>query len=321
MKIGVIIVAWNSGSELNDCIAALIRSKKSNDRVMGEISIVIVDNGSTDGSVEQLCARYSSDIILISLPQNEGFAHACNVGANSNLWDYIYFLNPDTEFSWQSIFLLCGELEKSERQHVGIAGPQLKDSRGEISRSCSRYPSLRSIIAGFIKVPFIFGSPTAMLEWDHRETRIVDQVIGAAFMIRGRLFRQLEGFDERFFVYYEEVDLCLRAYQAGYTCLYLSEIQGMHSGGGSSNQIRIKRLFYVWRSRLLYGAKHFSLAANLGLYGFNLFVEPLVRLLRSLALGHRTEIKDLIFVWWKIFVWLMKSRNGKILSENRSRLK
>jgi GT2 family glycosyltransferase len=321
MRIGIVFVAWNSGPELCECIGSLVADRNGEGAELAEISIVVVDNGSTDGSVEAAASRHGREFTLISLPENVGFARACNIGAATEPWDCVYFLNPDTVFSRQSVLLLYSELKREGRRHVGIVGPALLDSHGVVSRSCSRFPNLRGIVAGVARIRCVFGLPTAMLEWDHSEPREVDQVIGAALMIRGELFRMLGGFDERFFVYYEEVDLCLRARKAGYSCLYWPQIQGVHSGGGSSNQIKIRRLFYVWRSRLLYGAKHFSVPAAAGLCGLNLLVEPIVRLLRSLLLGRRGEVVDLVYVWWKTVVWIVKSRNGRIASENRTRLR
>jgi GT2 family glycosyltransferase len=91
-----------------------------------------------------------------------------------------------------------------------------------------------------------------------RATRDVDQVIGAYFMIRRPLFDALGGFDERFFVYFEEVDLSLRARHAGYRSVYFHDARAYHRGGLSSDQVKAARLYYSLRSRLLYAWKHFS---------------------------------------------------------------
>ena len=86
----------------------------------------------------------------------------------------------------------------------------------------------------------------------------VDQIIGAFFLIRRHLFEQCSGFDERFFVYYEEVDLALRAKSLGYSSFYLASVNAFHSGGGTTQSVKALRLFYSLRSRIIYAEKHYN---------------------------------------------------------------
>jgi GT2 family glycosyltransferase len=109
------------------------------------------------------------------------------------------------------------------------------------------------------------------------ETRDVDQIIGAFFLVRRSLFERLGGFDERFFVYFEEVDFSMRARELGFRSRLLAEATACHHGGLSSEQVRAERLFYSLRSRLLYAAKHFSAPERGSVAAVTLFIEPLVR--------------------------------------------
>ena len=111
----------------------------------------------------------------------------------------------------------------------------------------------------------------------HRATRDVDHVIGAFFLIRQALFKHLSGFDERFFVYLEDLDLSLRVHRHGYRSMYLSDAQAFHVGGGTSRQVKAHRLFYSLRSRLLYGFKHFSTHQAWALLLTIVFLEPFTR--------------------------------------------
>lgn len=122
-----------------------------------------------------------------------------------------------------------------------------------------------------------------MKEWDHSGTRIVEQVMGAFFLVRRRLFESLGGFDDRFFVYFEEVDFSLRARQAGRLSFYLADARAHHTGGGGSQQVRPKRLFYSLRSRIIYGYKHFGSLRATGLFLATLFLEPVARFALSAA--------------------------------------
>jgi GT2 family glycosyltransferase len=141
-----------------------------------------------------------------------------------------------------------------------------------------------------------------MVEWDHSFTRQVDQVIGAFFFIRRFVFESLGGFDERFYVYFEEVDLSFRAKQEGWNSVYLAEAQAFHSGGGSSSQAKAHRLFYSLRSRIIYSFKHFNAFEGWSVCMVTLAIEPITRLVRCIARGSVVEALDTLrgfFMLWK----------------------
>ena len=106
-----------------------------------------------------------------------------------------------------------------------------------------------------------------MREWNHEESREVDQVMGAFFLVRQKLFEEWGGFDERFFVYLEDVDFSSRARRVGWRSFYMAGVKAYHKGGGTSEQIKSTRLFYSLRSRILYSYKHFSCASATALLG------------------------------------------------------
>jgi GT2 family glycosyltransferase len=106
-------------------------------------------------------------------------------------------------------------------------------------------------------------------------------VIGAFFLVRRSIYDQLQGFDERFFVYFEEVDFCERTRQLGMQIVYLATAQARHVGGGCSNQVKATSLFYSLRSRLLYARKHFSNTAASLVEVTTLFAEPTIRIFRA----------------------------------------
>jgi GT2 family glycosyltransferase len=120
-------------------------------------------------------------------------------------------------------------------------------------------------------------SPHFLNEWDHRDTRPVDQVMGAALMIRRPLFQKLGGFDERFFLYYEDVDLCLAAWESGWAVVHFAGARAEHVGGGTTEAIKDRRLSYEVRSRIDYTAKHHGRAVAIVLSLFILFFELPIR--------------------------------------------
>ncbi len=122
-----------------------------------------------------------------------------------------------------------------------------------------------------------------MTDWDHRDNREVDQVTGAFYLVRRMVFEELNGFDERFFMYFEDLDFAYRAKHAGWKSYYLADAQALHYGGGASYQIKAKRLYYSFNSRVLYVAKHFGAPSAIKILMASFLVEFWVRLGWSLA--------------------------------------
>ena len=129
------------------------------------------------------------------------------------------------------------------------------------------------------------GSRIRMVDFDHRTSRVVDQVMGAFFLMRRRVLDELGGWDERFFVYLEDVDLAYRARLHGWLSYFFAEVRAFHRGGGVSRQVKAARLFYSLRSRILYAFKHFHPAVAILVLAGTLFLEPVTRLVYA-ALGN-----------------------------------
>lgn len=283
----IVIVNWNSEILLSECINSIATYPKGVGRV------IVVDNGSTDESAN--VGNLFPNLTLIRLEENQGFARACNVGASNANAPYILFLNPDTRFlDNESLPKLLQMLDGDVNGDIGIAGIRLVDEAGVTQRSCANFTNVRT----FIGVPFgldqIMPSIFTPLfaDFDYSESRNVDQAIGAYFVVRSATFKQLKGFDERFFVYWEEVDFCLRAKIVGWRTHYFAESVAFHKGGGTSDRVKAKRLFYQLRSRILYALKHFgSFEGGIVLVMTAVF-EPIARIARSLMRGSLQEAKD-----------------------------
>ena len=273
-SVDIVIVNWNAGSQLRECVNSVLEHGSCVDRV------IVVDNGSTDGSADSVEGLPGVD--LVRTGKNLGFAAACNLGAAKVSAPYILFLNPDTRVEARSFSVPLVFMERAENARIGICGIQLVDEQGRISRTCARFPTLGRLTAqalGLNKIPGLRQMGLHMTDWDHGQTTEVDHVIGAFFLIRRSLFESLGGFDERFFVYLEDLDLSFRARSLCYKSVYLADAQAFHAGGGTSCQVKDVRLFYSLRSRLLYGFKHFPSRQAWLLTGITMAVEPFSRLL------------------------------------------
>jgi GT2 family glycosyltransferase len=289
MKIDIIIVNWNSGAQLRRCLASI--DCLGNDNLA---KVVVVDNGSVDGSADCLDG-YGFSFQVIKNSENLGFARACNQGATEGDARYMLFLNPDTELFSNSLIVPLTFLENAENSGIGICGIQLIDENGHVARTCARFPSLKRFIVqaiGLNKLPGFKGAGVHRDDWDHLTNKSIDHVMGAFFFMRRRVFEVLKGFDDRFFVYLEDLDFSLRARQAGWGTFYLADAQAFHKGGGSSQQVKAKRLFYSLRSRLLYSLKHFPRWQAWVLFGVMAMVEPLSRSMFSLLRGGIADVRN-----------------------------
>lgn len=290
-SIDIIIVNWNAGGQLHKCIESIAITQNSHITLN---RVVIVDNASTDDSLFDI-ENSSLPIFIIRNKENRGFSAACNQGAQDSRADYLLFLNPDTILYTDSITLPVVFLASKENYGVGIIGIQLIDETEHISRSCARFPTVGVFFTkmmGLDRIFPVFFPSLLMNEWNHSSNREVDHVIGAFYMIRRSLFVSLGGFDERFFVYLEDLDLSYRARQTGWKSYYLADAQAFHKGGGASEQIKATRLFYSLRSRIQYGYKHFGFLSATGLWIGTLSLELIVRLVLAVGHGSKKELQE-----------------------------
>jgi len=291
----VVIVNWNAGSLLAECLRSF--AAVSGDAVALS-RITIVDNCSTDDSLhalEELAVKLPLEIIRNST--NRGFAAACNQGARSSDANFLLFLNPDTRLSSGSLETPALFLADAKNSRVGIVGIQLIDQNGDVARSCARRPTIWSMIGQSLGLDHSGYSifPTHFLsEWDHCDTRTVDQVIGAFFFLRSSMFAKLGGFDERFFVFFEDLDLAVRARELGWTSVYIATARAFHHGSGTTEQVKDLRLFYNWRSRILYAFKHFNVMGAAAIAFVTLSIEPIIRTLALLANKRSGEIRNVL---------------------------
>lgn len=302
-RVGIVIVNWNSGTQISDCVDSIAKYRGDVD-----VSVVVIDNGSQDGSDELV--EGIPGVKLVRAGANLGFAKACNLGAAQvGSAEYLLFLNPDAAVLEGTLAGVVKFMNQPSSKSVGVCGVALVDQNRHVWRSCARFPTpmrLACASIGLDRVKPSFG--TFMTEWDHAESRIVEQVIGAFFFVRREVFQRLSGFDERFFVYFEEVDFAMRAAHVGARTMYLASVQAFHAGGGTSNQVRARRLFYSLRSRLLFSSKHFSLPGQIAVMSATLLLEPLTRIGYCIVRGQLGGVSETISAYGMLLHWLVAVR-------------
>lgn len=276
-SVHVVTVNWNSGAQLKECLQSFAAVLADDVTVT---SVTVVDNASTDGSYEGLADLSFPAVSLIRNDRNRGFAAACNQGAAASGADYLLFLNPDTRLKPGSLELPARYLQSPHHESVGIVGIQLLDSEGHVARNTARTPTAWSMIGNSLGLDRVMPSifpPLFVTEWAHDETRIVDQVMGAFFFVRRSVFEALGGFDERFFVYYEDLDFAMRARSRGWSSVYLATAQAFHRGQGTTEAATERRTFYFCRSRMLFARKHLNAIGATAVIVTTLTLEPIAR--------------------------------------------
>ena len=255
--VDVIVVCWNDKEKIAtalDSVCAL--SEVRNDPSFARV--VVSDNGSSDGSREFIRERYGDRVRIVENGANLGFAAGCNRAFETTQSRYIYLLNPDAELRDGALSAIVTFLDGSP--HCGIAGSRIYNLDGTIQESCGEFDTwtgafLRSSAWGELPLFRRFANGAILSGWDYEGERRVDLVIGAAMAIRRAMLDQIGAFDERFFLYHEEVDLAKRADAAGWEIWYVPSSEAVHEGMGSA-----RGLYNVERrkqqSRRAYWLKH-----------------------------------------------------------------
>lgn len=294
------IVAWNSGGYLDRAVEALDPRHAD-----GDMRIVIVDNGSADCSADRVARRFPT-VEVVRFPDNRGFAKACNVGASrARDAEYLLFLNPDTCVARETVESASSVLASEAR--TGICGIALRNAEGSVTDAAAREPTLPRYVThllGLDRLGLSFLPRGRYLPAELAEPRLVDQVSGAFFLVRQDLFRRLGGFDERFFLYYEEADFSLRARQSESLSWLATNLSGFHEGEASSRSVLDKRLFEVTRSRVLFVRKHRGAATRAVHLLLTVLVEPITRTIFCLARG---DLGGVVVVWrafFAVYRWL-----------------
>jgi N-acetylglucosaminyl-diphospho-decaprenol L-rhamnosyltransferase len=284
--VDIIIVNWNAGDQLASCLRSIAQHGGTQ-----VTRVFVVDNGSTDGSDDIDMPDLPLEIIRTG--QNLGFGRACNLAARRCQAPFLLFLNPDAELHAGALAgAVSHALATGDR--VGVVGIRLVGRDGVAHRHCARFPDWRSFIGnslGLTRIARRWFPPVTMIEFDHLETRPIEHVMGAFYLIRRNLFAELGGFDEDFFVYLEDLDLSRRVANTGRETHYLADVTAYHKQGGTSDQVRAHRLFYALQSNIIYAFKHLPRWQAYGVAGVTLLIEPASRLGRAVLRGSVDEVR------------------------------
>ena len=274
-KIAVIIVSWNCRESLSRCLKSLKEYGPPG------LEIIVVDNASVDGTGQEIPLRFP-DIHFLPQEKNLGFAAANNIGASVTKADYLFFLNPDTFIKPRAIEILQDFMEKTPG--CALAAPTLLDDKGNVMQSIFRFPSLWNYWTEHsIFLPLREGLKKLFLRKASPFTPVfkpceIDWATGAAFLVRRNALEGEPVFDERYFMYSEDADLCKRLAERGWKRYLLPDAQVVHSHRQSSIQARARTIFHLFHSMTIYYVKYKGPAGNFFLR-LSIFTDMLLRII------------------------------------------
>jgi len=233
IDLSIIIVSWN----VKDLLREALKSLFGNEQNL-EFEVIVIDNASNDGSAVMVEKEFPQ-VKLKANEKNRGFAKACNQGADLAMGEYLLFLNDDTVV-FQETLKKCVDYFKSHEE-VGVLGCSIKNADGTQQESVRSFPSLYNQLVILLKLHNFFPqliNKYIMRDFDYSKTCEVDQVMGAFFLTKKDIFNKQKGFDENYFIWYEEVDFCYQIKKSGLKVVYYSEAKIIHHGGASFKQLR-----------------------------------------------------------------------------------
>ena len=256
MDISVVIVTHNCETFIKQCIGSLLFSGSHPD-----MEIIAVDNASGDKTVELLRTDFPN-IKVIQNTKNLGFTKANNLGIKEAKGRYVFILNTDTEFLGGSLEEMIRFLDRNPG--CGILGPKLLDNDGKIQLSCRAFPSYSAAFFNrYSLLTMIFPRSKyadiyLKANCSHDTIQQVDWVSGAAMVIRKECFLDIGNFDEEFFMYCEDIDICKRAKDKGWKVFYYPRLYFTHFIGGTLKRTSFSSILWHHQSIWHYYKKHFK---------------------------------------------------------------
>ena len=303
-QLDIVIVNWNTGECLRRCLESV--AKAAARVALG--TVVVVDNASTDGSAN--LSQSPLPVAVMRNSENVGFAAACNQGAAGGNADLLLFLNPDTVLEPHTLRAGIEAMAAAAVPPRGICGGYLVGHDGAPTFSASHFPTLANVVLGTLHLDRVLpgATPRHLSARELVHSRTVDQVIGAFFLVRRSLYEELDGFDERFFLYYEEVDFSVRAASLGWTSYVDRKVTLQHIGNVSARNSHGLALYHSLRSRSVYASRHWPPWQASVLDAFTIAVELPVRLLRAIAAGSPAEIGEVLRAGTNYIRFLLSER-------------
>lgn len=255
MTLSIVVLCWNDVGVIRDCLHSIYANTRLED-----FEVIVSDNGSTDGSVEFIRNTYPA-VQVIENGANLRFSKGNNVGIRLSKGRYVLILNPDT-------LIHEGSLERwvdfaDRHPEAGAFGCRVLNQDGSYQGSAQPFPSIGGELVGALYLRALtrflpFLPSDTYTRWNGDSERTIDWQCGCCVMFRSDVLKRIGGFDERFFYYYEDVDLCNQVWKAGYTVRYTPEVTITHLGGQSTQRAPYVFEIDKYRNRYRYFYKYYG---------------------------------------------------------------
>jgi GT2 family glycosyltransferase len=311
MELSIVIVNWNVKDLLAQCLTSIYSSSNYRD-----IEVIVIDNASTDGSGEMIKSEFPQ-VKLIVNKRNCGFAASCNQGIRVAHKPFILFLNPDTVILSLAMERTLDFLKTTPK--AGIVGCKILNPDGSLQYSCRSFPSFWNyffesffLYKLFPKNHFIGNF--YMTNFSYDKIREVDVVLGAFMMCSKKTLDEVGYFDERFFMYSEETDLCYRIREHDFRVYFFPDAEIIHYSRASASQYPTEMFKQDHRSRFLFMRKHYS-SLDILLSLWVIFCGVFLRILYwGMCSGYtflfkKQQLKNSIIklkVFINLFIWYME---------------
>ena len=248
IKLSIVILSYNTKDLTLACLNSIVLQYKQELKEK-ELEIIIVDNNSHDNSVASIKKAFSDSgyLTLVESKENVGFGKGCNLGAKAAKGEYILFLNSDTEVLDRGFLSMIDFLEKNK--NIGILGGRLLNPDDNLQPSGGNFYNLWNLF-----LMLIGGERLGFVKKSAKKEERVDWVSGACMMINKILLNKLRGFDEYFFMYIEDMELCFRVRKMGLLTYFYPHIELKHRSLGSSN--RTFAIINIYKGILHFYSKH-----------------------------------------------------------------
>ena len=310
IDLSIIIVNWNTKQLLLNCIESIYRTVHRS-----AFEIFVVDNGSTDGSVEEVSQKYPT-VNIIANSANLGFARANNIALRKISGQYAVLLNSDTILKESAMDKMYDFIE--HHSQTGMCGPQLLNEDNSRQNSVGDFPTLLTefMSKGLIRIlfPEKYRQAFKFKNIEFTGPTEVDFIVGACMLVRKAAMDQIGMLDEDYFFLYEEVDWCFRMKKAGWLVYHLPDAEIYHLGGQSMKEINLHARIESWRSRYLFFKKSMNLS-HLAWYGLllmgfvqNAYQVLVYTILNLLTLGMAKRLRRRWFMFGYLLIWHIKGR-------------
>lgn len=252
--LSICIVNWNTREHLRQCLAALRQHTADLVPVT-----VVVDNGSTDGSAEMVRTEFP-EVLLLANPDNRGYAAGTNQALAATETEYRLLLNPDVTAQAGSVQYLVEFLEAHPQ--AGAVAPRLRYPDGRVQLTCRSFPTPDTVLYDALGLSRLFPRSRRfgkyrMSWWAHDDERPVDQPMASALLLRDQALRNVGGLDEGFPIFFNDVDLCWRLWQAGWQIWFTPHAEMRHHHGASTSQVWGEMLNQSYAGFVRFYEKHY----------------------------------------------------------------